>query len=159
MNRLVVFFIALGFAALGSCSHPIDLSEEDKIELVRRTLETAAVQKQIPDFGLLKDTTAIILSDRNIRRSWVPTFNDVVFVVSAPDSIQARANRAGDFLYFEFAPMEPQDDGSVLVFLSIRWAKSNLSKVVYLSGGGLGLFFKKSWGTWKELGKRLKVIS
>ena len=152
MNRIFIYIVVSAFLSL-SYGQTKTFTDDDKIELIKRTLKVALVEKQLPDYNLLKDTTQIILSSENIRSSWIPQFSDFHLIVLSPDSIKSLANYKGDFLFLAFKSFSVKENADIQVTLANEWSvsqKSSEEKLIFMSGGGLSLFFYKEFGQWKE---------
>lgn len=125
----------------------IILTEADKLEIIKPTLEKALLNKQIPDYGLLKDKKNVVLSTENISPSLVPKLTGVNLILLSPEEIQEKANLEGDFTYLSFGEIRANGD-KIFVVLRNTWVKSKTSKVMYLSGGGMFLEYRKENGKW-----------
>ena len=123
------------------------ITEEDKVAIIRLTLERALIDKEIPDYELIKDNENIILSTANIDANLVVEIPGTNLILLTPDKIQEKADREGDFLYLRFEPIEMKDS-EVIVSLSNNWAVSKDSENLYLSGGGFRIEYQKIDGKW-----------
>ena len=109
------------------------IATHDKDELVRICLEKALIEKDIPDFDLLRSYPTIVLSTENITPELVPNLPGINIILLTPDAIQEKADAEGDFTYLRFTSFEIQRDG-VLVNLDNIWAVGKDSMYAYLSG-------------------------
>jgi hypothetical protein len=155
MHISIILFLALIFQS--GISHQIKsqstLIEKDSIELVRLTLQYALSERHIPDYKLIKDTINYILLPINIQPSWIPQLLGHKIILMSTDSIQAKADREGDFLFLEFKYFQTQNDESVKVCLDNDWCFSRLptsGSHSNLSGGGIILTFFRDGQSWKR---------
>jgi hypothetical protein len=155
MHISVILFLALIFQSglFQQLKSQSTLIEKDSIELVRLTLQYALSERHIPDYNLIKDTINFILSPNNIQPSWIPQLLGHKIILMSTDSIQAKADRGGDFLFLEFKYFQTQSDGSVKVCLDNDWCSSRLptsESYHNLSGGGIILTFIRDGQSWKR---------
>jgi len=151
----VIALVGLGLIIFVSCRPLNDfiiddvdfITEEDKAAIIRLTLERALIDKEIPDYDLIKDKENIVLSTENIDSNLVPKMQGINLILLASDGIQEKADREGDFLYLHFGPMEIKNS-EVIVSLSNIWAVSKDSPNIYLSGGGFRIEYQKIAGKW-----------
>lgn len=129
---------------------PVPVNDSDIDELFRLTLERALVDKEIPDYNLIKDKKNIVLSTENVRMDLVPEIPGVNLLVMEPDQIQRKANREGDFLYLRFSKFKLLTNKTAVVQLDNIWMKSKTSTVMYVSGGGFTIFYHKESGQWED---------
>ena len=123
-------------------------NESDVAEIIRLSLTIALVDKQIPDYPLIKDKENIVLCTDNIDRDLVPEIDGVKLIMLDMDEIQTKADREGDFLYLRFTKLEIHNERSAVVNLDNTWMKRKGSPHMYLSGGGINISFTKESGTW-----------
>ncbi len=124
------------------------LSTEEQGELIRLTLQRALVEQEIPDYALLADQAAIVLSTENIDASLVPELEGVALELLTPEEIQARADAQGDFPYLAFSRFESAGDNEASVSLGSRWAVAADSDMIYLSGGGFTIEYTRMGESW-----------
>ncbi len=128
----------------------ISEEEHDRQTIAQLSLEWAIIGKNIPDFHLINDPNNIIVSTRNINKSYNFSLENITFNILTPEEIQQKSNNQGDFLYFEFEMLDIIDN-SATVKLNNIWAVSEENKKngsLYLSGGGATIPFKKERGRW-----------
>ena len=125
----------------------ITLTELDKLEIIKPTLERALFNKQIPDYGLLKDKANVVLSTKNISPNLVPKLTGVNLILLSPDKIQEKADSEGDFTYLSFGEITANGD-KIFVVLANTWVKSKTSHKVYMSGGAMFLEYRKENSKW-----------
>jgi hypothetical protein len=125
----------------------IVLTEVHKVAVINPTLEKALLNKQIPDYGLLKDKGNVVLSTENIPLNFVPKVSGVNLILLSPEQIKEKANLEGDFVFLSFGDIEANGD-KISVVLTNTWVKSKDSRKVYLSGGGIFLEYRKQNGKW-----------
>ncbi len=124
------------------------MSDADKAEIVRLTLEDALIKKTIPDYNrLVEGGRGIAVSTENIKAEWVPTFRGLKFILLSPAEIQRKADREKDFLYLSFARFRVKGS-CVAVTLANSWAVGKNSAMGYLSGGGSVYEYRKHGTKW-----------
>lgn len=125
-----------------------NVSDVDKAEIVRLTLEDALVKKALPDFNLLVERKHdIIISMLNMSAAWIPRINGFKFISMSQAQIQQKADREGDFLYLSFARFTAKGS-CVAVTLVNSWAVGKKSGMGYLSGGGSMYEYHKQGAKW-----------
>lgn len=133
------------------------VSKKDKQALAQAAFKWAIIDKNIPDFQLIKDPANLIVSTQGISDDFQFTFKGFNVTILTPEEIQKKADKDGDFLYIKFASSAGGEDAfqvtenEAAVSVNIRWAQSSESKKkgsLYLSGGGAELHFKKKGKTW-----------
>lgn len=121
-----------------------DISDSDKAEIVKLTLEDALVKKKIPDYNMLIEQRGnIVLSTENIKPDWIPNLSGYKLTLLSPAEIQ----RKGDFLYLSFDEFKVKGS-CVAVTLTNSWAVGKKSGMGYLSGGGFTYEYRKQSGKW-----------
>ena len=126
----------------------ITYNESDITEIIRLSLTIALVDKEIPDYDLIKDKENIVLCTENLE-GLVPEIDGVNLIMLDLDEIQTKADREGDFLYLRFTKLDMHFDGKgATVHLDNWWMSRRGSPYQYLSGGGLNISFIKESGTW-----------
>lgn len=124
-------------------------NESDIAEIIRLSLNIALVDKEIPDYHLIKDKENIILCTENLVEGLMPEMDIVNLVILDLDDIQSKADREGDFLYLRFTKLDMHTDGmGATVHLDNMWMSRRGSPYAYLSGGGLNISFIKESGIW-----------
>jgi hypothetical protein len=125
-------------------------SEAEIAALVRKSLEYALVEGQIPDHHLLTDPRNVVLSTENIDAALVSDLPGVHLLLSTPEEIQAVANADGDYLYLRFQPLAFKSADEVIVFLDNAWAidRTDATPKIYLSGGGFEVRFVREADGW-----------
>ena len=124
------------------------LSREDRAEVIRLTLERALVEKEVPDYQLLAEQGAFILSTENVDPALVPELAGVDLTLMTPEEIQQRANEEGDFLFLRFDEITAETADKANVSFSNAWAISEESDTGYLSGGGFAIEYTREDGGW-----------
>ena len=141
-------FLAAGSALLDQPEDATGLSDEDRAELIRLTLERALVAQEIPDYALLPDPNNVVLSTENVDPTLVPSLRGIDLEVMTPAEIQERADGEGDFLYLRFDEITPRSADEVIVRLSNTWAVATASEQGYLSGGGFAVEYSRDGDGW-----------
>jgi len=152
-RTFALIFVALLVSGVLGLSYsvqvfPLRLTDGDKTEIIKLTLERAIVAKEIPDYHIIEDKENIVLSTENIDPDLVSRISGVNLTLLDPDRIQEKADREGDFLFLRFKQI--QINGSrVIVSLDNTWAVSKNSQVGYLSGGGFTIGYNRDlFGRW-----------
>ena len=124
-------------------------NNDDRQTLAQISLEWAILDKNIPDYNLIKDKNSIILSTRNINKSYIFSLKDITIIILTPEEIKQKSEEDGDFLYFEFGMIDIQGTDATVKLGNI-WAQSEKSrkKIAYLSGGGATIPFMKQGDKW-----------
>jgi hypothetical protein len=123
-------------------------NESDVAEIVRLSLIIALVDKEIPDYHLIKDKENIVLCSENINEFLVPEIDGVNLIVLDLDEIHSKADREGDLLYLRFTKLWIINDRHAIVNLDNMWMMRTGRPYMYLSGGGLSISFNKESGVW-----------
>lgn len=129
-------------------SGEMNLGEDDQRELIRLSLERALREQEIPDYALLEDQPAIVLSTENINPDLIPELEGIPLELLTPEEIQARADEQGDFVYLAFDRFESSSPDEATVSLSSRWAIAADSDTLYLSGGGFTIEYTRLGESW-----------
>ena len=169
MNKNIMFcFMLLIITGIfsGCISHPNSFSgngtgmndhdeksiqvDLDKQTIAQLSLEWGILDKNIPDYNLIKDTDHIIVSTKNINKNYNFSNENISFIILTPEEIQQKSNIEGDFLYLEFHMIEINDNNATVI-LNNNWALSEETRensLALLSGGGAKIPFKKEMGKW-----------
>jgi len=111
-----------------------DVTERDKAEIVRLSLQWALVDKNIPDYRLyFSEMENIILSAENIEASLLLQIPGVDLTLLQLEEIQKRADEEGDFLYLRFLQLEVSNS-KAKVSLDGTWAVGKDSQEVHHAG-------------------------
>lgn len=124
------------------------ITDVDKAEVIRLTLERALLAREIPDYGLIADKANIVLSTENFDAAWLPQLEGVNIILLDSEALQAKADQEGDFLYLRFQEIEIRNNRSMIVSLDNVWAVSKSTTHVYLSGGGFHIEYHRENGKW-----------
>jgi hypothetical protein len=124
------------------------LSDSDKAEIVRLTLERALVKREIPDYNYIKDLEHVLISNKNIKTELLPKFEGIGFVLLKPEEIEERAGGdAGHYVYFlEFGKFQVEDV-KVIVELN-HYPKYNKKPGLMAFGGALVFECQRQDGKW-----------
>lgn len=131
----------------------VQLTEEDKVDIYRKTLDIAIVGQKLPCYEWLdfvvnqKHDTVWIISNENLE-TWLIPEVDYRLIFFDQKQLQQRADSIGNFMYIYFDhPIELQDS-IVSVHVSTAWATHHESSIGYKSFGGLWILFNKIDGGW-----------
>ena len=144
---LIVFVSAS--AVCPAQEKPTDgLTDGDKAEIVRLTLERALVKREIPDYDYIKDLKQVLISNKNIKTELLPKFDGIGFALLKPEEIEERAERvAGSYIYFlEFGKFKVED-AKVMVDLN-HYPKYNRKPGIMAFGGALVFECQRQDGKW-----------
>jgi hypothetical protein len=154
-----VIVVALASALCPAQEKPTDaLSDGDKAEIIKLTLERALVKKEIPDYHYIKDLQHVPTSTKNINAELLPKFAGIGFLPLKPEEIEERAAKdEGHYIYFlEFETFTIKDS-KVIVELG-NYPKYNQKPGPTAFGGALGFECQKQDGKWAcEVKERIVV--
>jgi hypothetical protein len=122
----------------------------DKQTIAQLSLEWGILNKNIPDYNLIKDTNNIIISTQNINKNYNFSNGKISFIILTPEKIQQKSNIESDFLFIKFYMLEINGNNAI-VELNNNWALSEETRenrLGLLSGGGAKIPFKKEGGRW-----------
>ena len=122
-------------------------TSEGRAEIIKLVLEWALVDKNIPDYALLPDSSSKVLSLENIDADMVTQIPGVNLILLTPDEVQKKADEEGDFLFLSFQELKV-GESKATVSINNTWARAKDSEMVYLSGGGCALEYQKEGGEW-----------
>ena len=132
------------------CSPSLSLTDQDRSELIRQTLERALIgNEMIAAEVLVKDNESVVLSTENINASLVPDIPNRNLILLRPEEIQKKADDQGDFMFLSFNKIEVR--GSVVhVVLANTLAKGKDSEKTegYTSGGFFTVEYQQISGEW-----------
>ncbi len=127
------------------------LSDSDRAEIVKWMIEEAITEKKIPSDSTLASDRSVVLSTANIESSWVPIIPGHKVLLLTPAEVQKRANRQGDYMYWQFDKIRPRGP-CVAVSLSNLWADGTSSietgKRTLLGESLFNYVFRKQSGKW-----------
>jgi len=126
------------------------LTHRSTKEIISKTLESALVNKQLPDYQLLLDkSNSIIVSNENIDTTWIPQLPGISLTVLSPSAVQEKAEEDGEFLYLRFTKIKI-GNLTATVSLDNTWINPTNNYEGYLSGGGFTLKFYNVLGNWVQ---------
>jgi len=152
-RKFALIFVALLVSGVLGLSYsvqvfPLRLTDGDKTEIIKLTLERAIVAKEIPDYHMIEDKENMVLSTENIDPDLVSKISGVNLTLLDPDKIQEKADREGDFLFLRFKHIQI-NGWRVIVSLDNIWAIGKNSQSRYLSGGGFTIkYYRGLFGGW-----------
>ena len=148
-------------APLNNAPSSLSLTDQDRSELIRQTLERALIGNEMIAAGVLvKDNESVVLSTENINASLVPKIPNRNLVLLRPEEIQKRADDQGDFMFLSFYRIGPKEiwlDGGwgvdrsvVKVVLASTLAKGKDSEKTegYMGGGYFTVEYQQISGEW-----------
>ena len=135
-----------------------DVTERDKAEIVRLSLQWALVDKKIPDYRLyFSEMENIILSVENIEAGVLPQMPGVNLTLLQPEEIQKKADEEGDFLYLRFLQLEVSNS-EAKVSLDSTWAVGKDSQEMHHAGyARCNAEYHRESGEW-EINETLCVV-
>lgn len=121
----------------------------DRQTIAQMSLEWAVLDKNIADYNMIKDKGHLVLSTRNINKSYNFLLENVTISILTPEEIKQKSEAEGDYLYLEFEMLDIQGSKATVKLNNI-WAQNEASKktIAYLSGGGATIPFIKVEGIW-----------
>ena len=122
----------------------------DKQTIAQLSLEWGISGKNTSTYYSTEEKNHIIVSTMNINKNYNFTLEDISVTILTPEEIQQKSNKYGDFLYLEFREFEIRGNNAT-VRLDNSWAVSEETRksgLVFLSGGGAKIPFKKEGGEW-----------
>ena len=127
-----------------------DVTERDKAEIVRLSLQWALVDKKIPDYRLYySEMENIILSVENIEAGLLPQIPGVNLTLLQPEEIQKKADEEGDFLYLRFLQLEVSNS-EAKVSLDSTWAVGKDSQEMHHAGyARCNAEYRRESGEWE----------
>jgi hypothetical protein len=135
-----------------------DVTERDKAEIVRLSLQWALVDKKIPDYRLyFSEMENIILSVENIEAGLLPQIPGVNLTLLQPEEIQKKADEEGDFLYLRFLQLEVSNS-EAKVSLDSTWAVGKDSQETHHAGyARCNAEYRRESGEW-EINEPLCIV-
>lgn len=123
--------------------------DTDRRTIAQMSLEWAVLDKNIPDYNMIKDKDHLVLSTRNINKSYNFSLGKISISILTPEEIRQKSEVEGDFLYLEFEVIDIHGSGATVKLNNI-WAQNETSRktIAYLSGGGATIPFTKIGGNW-----------
>ncbi|WP_088226006.1 hypothetical protein [Desulfosporosinus sp. FKB] len=119
--------------------------------IIKKTLESVLVYKQLPDYNLLLDkgNNNIVVSNENIDTNWISQLPGINITVLSPSAIQEKSKKDGEYLYLRFTKV---DIGILIATVSLdnTWASPPNGNFGYLSGGRIKLKFYNILGNWVQ---------
>lgn len=157
-------------ASLNNEPSSLSLTDQDRSELIRQTLERALIGNEMTGAGVLvKDNESVVLSTENINASLVPNIPNRNLIPLRPEEIQKKADAQGDFMFLSFDRIGPKEiwvdggwgvDRSVVeVVLANTLAKGKDSEKTegYMSGGYFTVEYQQISGEWVGTAQSLAV--
>jgi PBP1b-binding outer membrane lipoprotein LpoB len=143
-----IVFVSLLLAGCISNEKPKQ-EEADKQIIAQMSLEWAVLDKNIPDYNIIKYKNHFVLSTRNIDKSYNFSLENITITILTPEEIKQKSEAEGDFLYFEFEKIDISSSGATVKLNNI-WAQNETSRktMAYLSGGGATIPFTKEGDKW-----------
>lgn len=123
----------------------INLTDEDRVEIVNQALQQGLVKKEIVDHERL--ASPIVLSTKNIKNEYVPKLDGYKLELLSPEKIEKKAEKEGAFLYLSFHIFKVEGE-KVEVLLLNKWAGKPDEMSLALVGGGIYYEFRKDSGKW-----------
>lgn len=147
---LFAVFFGLALAAIHAAQEEAqaEISDEDRAEVIRLTLDYALVKKSIPDYNFIKDPKNVPLSTRDISADLLPKLDGINLILLTPDEIEQRAEKDGSYFYFlEFGEIKAEGETiSVTINHNPKYAKKPKVKAF---GGSVEIKYRKQDGKWK----------
>ena len=158
-------------ASLNNEPSSLSLTDQDKSELIRQTLERALIgnemirqtleraligNEMIAAEVLVKDNESVVLSTENISASLVPDISNRNLILLRPEEIQKKADDQGDFMFLSFDRIGPKEiwvDGGwgvdrSVVEVVLAKGKDSEKTEGYMSGGYFTVEYQQISGEW-----------
>ncbi len=144
----VIVFVSLLLAGCIFNEKP-QQEEADKQIIAQMSLEWAVLDKNIPDYNIIKDKDHFVLSTRNINKGYNFSLKNITISILTSEEIKQKSEADGDFLYLEFEKIDISSKKATVKLNNI-WAQNETSRktMAYLSGGGATIPFRKEGGRW-----------
>ena len=135
-----------------------DVTERDKAEIVRLSLQWALVDKKIPDYRLyFAQMENIVLSTENIEAGVFSQIPGVNLTLLQTEEIQRKADGEGDFLYLRLLQLEVSNT-EAKVSLDSTWAVGKDSQEIHHAGyARCDAEYHRDSGEW-EINETLCVV-
>ena len=132
------------------CSPLYSLTDQDRSDLIRQTLERALIDNEMIVAGVLvKDNESVVLSTENINVSLVPDIPNRNLILLRPEEIQKKADDQGDFMFLIFNLIEVR--GSVVKVVlanTLATGKDSEKTEGYMGGGYFTVEYQQISGEW-----------
>lgn len=117
--------------------------------IAQASLEWAILDKNIPDYNMIKDKKHLVLSTRSINKGYNFALGNSIVSILTPEEIKQKSDVEGDYLYLEFETIVI-NGREATVKLNNIWVQNETSSktIAYLSGGGAAIPFKKEGDVW-----------
>jgi hypothetical protein len=127
----------------------LSLSDQEKTELYRVTLERLLSNKKMSDYLSMKDTRNIVISTQDIDPSLIPKISGINITFMTPEEIKEKVTREGTFGFLYCYPLEAEGS-RVQVTIMYRQDKKIAQNLYEPCCGALGITFHKKDGKWVE---------
>ena len=148
----------------------LSLTDQDRSQLIRQTLERALVGNEMIAAGVLeKDSESVVLSTENINASLVPNIPNRNLILLRPEEIQKKADDQGDFMFLSFDRIGPKEiwvDGGwgvdrsvveVVLANTLAQGKDSEKTEGYMGGGYFTVEYQQISGEWVGTEQSLAV--
>ncbi|MFQ5968383.1 MAG: hypothetical protein ACE5MI_12370 [Acidimicrobiia bacterium] len=157
-------------APIGNEPSSRSLTDQDRTELIRQTLERALIDGEMAMAGVsASDGESFVLSTENISASLVPDVPKRHLILLGPEEIRRQADDQGDFMFLSFDRIGPRqvwvgtgwgvDESVIEVVLANTLATGKDSQIAegYMSGGYFTVEYQQISGEWVGTDQRLAV--
>jgi hypothetical protein len=126
-------------------SNNINLTDEDRAEILNQVLNNGLVEQKLFDAHLLLNP--IVVSTKNIKKEFALKLDGYKFELLSPEEIEEKAEKEGAFLFLSFPIFKIEGKKVEVVLLNARAGKLNQWKYQSV-GGALRYEFSKESGKW-----------
>ncbi len=153
-ERIIIIAGAISILASISCAtwrrwfdYP-KLSDSDKTELMRLTIEKLIEHEEAPFYSILLDTGDVIVAKWNIRQEILPQVENINLKVMSIRDIEERSDQKGPYMFLIFS-LHARDWDRAYIFSMARWAipEEHIITDDY-SESRICLIFRKDSGKW-----------
>lgn len=120
-------YIPLLILIVNSCRYIYPVTDKDKIDLARLTLQHKEAKVLDKQYAHSK----VIFTTKNIKREWIKSFVGNYYMIMSEDSALAKCRDEGGFSVESFKSFERKNDGGVEVVLEEQYCSSAEVKKKY----------------------------
>jgi hypothetical protein len=152
------FLLAAALLLLAACSPPQKTALQEQERVLRQVMlnwailgqAPAGIDAAFPDGHMLSSYRTIVIQDDGSAVNHELQLADHQIAVLGEESVRARANAEGDYLFLRFEHVQVESDEATLR-LSLTWALSKATRDtgrLPSNGGGAEVLFRRQDGVW-----------